>query len=70
MKNLGTLLISTGIICFVLGILVAHVGLPLGRLPGDIRIVRPGMNFYFPLTSCILLSLIVSLVIAILRLFR
>jgi hypothetical protein len=41
--------------------------LPLGRLPGDIVIVRPGFRFYFPLTSMILVSLAVSLL---LRLFR
>ena len=31
--------------------------LPLGRLPGDIRIVRDGFSFYFPITTCILISL-------------
>jgi hypothetical protein len=41
--------------------------LPLGRLPGDIVIVRPGFRFYFPLTSMVLVSLAVSLL---LRLFR
>ncbi|HTT05233.1 MAG TPA: DUF2905 domain-containing protein [Steroidobacteraceae bacterium] len=41
--------------------------LPLGRLPGDILIVRPGFRFYFPLTTMILISLIVSLL---LRIFR
>lgn len=41
--------------------------LPLGRLPGDILIVRPGFRFYFPLTTMILISLVVSLL---LRLFR
>lgn len=70
MKNLGTMLIIVGVICLGLGVLVTYGGLPLGRLPGDIRIVKPGMNFYFPLTTCILLSLVVSLVIALLRLFR
>jgi hypothetical protein len=41
--------------------------LPLGRLPGDIVIVRPGFRFYFPLTSMVLVSLTVTLL---LRLFR
>jgi hypothetical protein len=41
--------------------------LPLGRLPGDIVIVRPGFRFYFPLTSMVLVSLAVRLL---LRLFR
>ncbi len=36
--------------------------LPLGRLPGDIIIDRPGMKFFFPLTTMILVSLVVSLI--------
>jgi hypothetical protein len=32
----------------------------LGKLPGDIRIEKPGFSFYFPLTTCILISLVVS----------
>jgi len=59
----------------VLGILLVAAGLgwpwlsrlPLGRLPGDILIVRPGFRFYFPLTTLILISLVVSLL---LRFFR
>lgn len=59
----------------VLGALLVVAGLawpwlsrlPLGRLPGDIAIIRPGFRFYFPLTTLILVSLIVSLL---LRLFR
>lgn len=59
----------------VLGALLVVAGLtwpwlsrlPIGRLPGDIVIVRPGFRFYFPLTTLILVSLIVSLL---LRLFR
>lgn len=41
--------------------------LPLGRLPGDIVIDRPGMKFYFPVTTMILVSLVLS---AILYFFR
>ncbi|HWG75280.1 MAG TPA: DUF2905 domain-containing protein [Steroidobacteraceae bacterium] len=59
----------------VLGALLVVAGLawpwlsrlPIGRLPGDILIVRPGFRFYFPLTTLILVSLIISLL---LRLFR
>jgi hypothetical protein len=59
----------------VLGALLAVAGLawpwlsrlPIGRLPGDIVIVRPGFRFYFPLTTLILVSLVISLL---LRLFR
>lgn len=59
----------------VLGVLLLAAGLawpwlsrlPLGRLPGDIVIARPGFRFYFPLTTMIIVSLLISLL---LRLFR
>ena len=59
----------------VLGALLVLAGLawpwlsrlPIGRLPGDILIVRPGFRLYFPLTTLILARLIISLL---LRLFR
>lgn len=59
----------------VLGVLLLVVGLtwpwlsrlPLGRLPGDIVIVRPGFRFYFPITTMIIVSLLISLL---LRIFR
>ena len=41
--------------------------LPLGRLPGDIHIVRDGFAFYFPITTCIVISLLLSILIWILR---
>ena len=42
----------------------------LGRLPGDIRIERENFRFYFPLVTCLLLSLILSLVVWLIRLLR
>ena len=41
--------------------------LPLGRLPGDIIIDRPGFRFFFPLTTMILVSLLVSLILWLFR---
>jgi hypothetical protein len=35
----------------------------LGKLPGDIRIERPGGRFYFPITTCLLLSAVISAVL-------
>jgi hypothetical protein len=54
-------LIVAGLVLVALGVLV-HFGpsIPLGRLPGDIRIERPGTRIYIPVTSCILVSLLVS----------
>ena len=38
-----------------------------GRLPGDIVIHRPGVNFYFPIVTCVILSLVLSLLISLFR---
>ncbi len=51
--------------------LAGKTGLPLGRLPGDIRIERDGFSFYFPLTTGLLLSLGLTLLLnLLLRLFK
>jgi hypothetical protein len=49
--------------------LAARMGLPLGRLPGDIRIEREGFSFYFPLASSILVSLALTLLLNLLGRF-
>jgi hypothetical protein len=41
--------------------------LPLGRLPGDIHIVREGFSFSFPIVTCLLISVLVSLLLWFLR---
>lgn len=57
----------------VVGLLVAGVGLavmlgvPLGRLPGDIAVRRGSVSFYFPLTTCIVLSLLLTACYALFR---
>jgi hypothetical protein len=56
-------LIVLGLAILVIGILwpfLARIG--LGRLPGDIVIERDNVTFYFPLMTCLLLSLLFSLV--------
>ena len=61
-------LIAVGALCLIAGLLwpwLAKLG--LGRLPGDIRVESEGGGFYFPITTCILLSLVVSLVVWLLR---
>jgi Protein of unknown function (DUF2905) len=63
--DLAKLLIAVGLALAALGILVAlapHVPW-LGRLPGDIRIEGPGFRLYLPITTCILLSLAVTLLL-------
>ena len=61
-KSIGTLLITGGIILVILGILANAGWLSwIGRLPGDIRIERENVRFYFPLTSMIAVSVALSL---------
>ena len=67
---LGRLLITLGIVLVAAGLLVTFAGrLPvkLGRLPGDIYMHGRNSSFYFPVTTCILLSVLFSLVLWILR---
>lgn len=61
-------LIALGIVLVVAGLawpLLVKLG--LGRLPGDIRIEREGFTFYFPITTGLLISAVVSLVLWLLR---
>ncbi len=61
-------LIVAGITILVVGLLLSWLSkLPLGLLPGDIVVEREGFRFYLPLTTGILLSLIVSLAIWLFR---
>ena len=62
------LLVTLGVILVIAGLawpLLARLG--LGRLPGDFRIERDGFTFYFPLTSGIIVSLLISLILWLLR---
>lgn len=62
LHGLGKLLILFGGILALIGVLILFMGkLPwLGRLPGDILIERKKFSFYFPLTTSLLISLILS----------
>ncbi len=67
---LGRLLITAGLILVAVGLLVTFAGrlpLRLGHLPGDISIRGKNSAFYFPLTTCILLSVLLSLMMWIFR---
>ena len=65
MAGFGKALIYLGIILVVVGVIFLLGGkIPwLGHLPGDLTIEREGYTSYFPLTTCILISVIVSLVL-------
>ena len=62
---LGIVLVAVGGILWLGGAFGGKVPL-LGRLPGDIRVERGNWSFYFPLTTSILLSIVLTLVLALL----
>lgn len=63
---MGKLLVIVGLVIAALGVLMM-VGLPLGRLPGDIVVRRGSFTFYLPITTSILLSVLLTLVFTWLR---
>ncbi|MFP5235727.1 MAG: DUF2905 domain-containing protein [Acidobacteriota bacterium] len=73
MNELGKGLIGIGILLVAVGgvlLLAGRFGLPLGRLPGDFSYRGKNVSFYFPLGTCILLSVIASVVFYLLSRFR
>ena len=69
--SIGFLIIAAGVVLVVIGVLVATGGLGwFGRLPGDLRIERPNVRVFVPITSMILLSVVLSLVFVIIRRLR
>ena len=65
MASLGKAFIYLGLVLVVIGVVLSLAGkLPwLGHLPGDISIERERFSFYFPLATCIVISVILSLVL-------
>lgn len=65
-ESFGKVLVLTGVLLLVLGGLMLLAGkVPgVGRLPGDIYYQRGNFTFYFPLVTCILLSIILSVVLS------
>ena len=69
MRELGKLLVVFSGVIFVLGLaLWSGFGASwLGRLPGDIRIERGHSTFYFPVVTCIIISVVLSLIFSFFR---
>ncbi len=63
---MGKALLVVGLVLAGAGVLVM-AGLPLGRLPGDIVYRRAGTTIYVPIATCVLVSVILSLVAALTR---
>lgn len=72
METIGRTLMIFGVVLFLIGggvYLVSRFGLPLGRLPGDIRIERDHFSFYFPIASSIVISVLLTVLLNLLARF-
>jgi hypothetical protein len=70
MPHLGKIIIITGLILVIAGIIIYFAGNRfnwVGHLPGDIRIEKENVKFYFPITTMIILSMVVSFIIWLVR---
>ena len=69
MRELGKFIVIIGIVTTLVGFAVWAGFMPkwLGRLPGDIRIEHDGSVFYFPIVTCIVISIVLSLIMSIFR---
>jgi len=74
MENVGRYLVIAGFVLILTGsglFLASKLGLPLGHLPGDIRIEGTNSTFYFPIVTSIVLSILLTIILNfIVRLFR
>jgi uncharacterized membrane protein (DUF106 family) len=69
-SSAAALFVACGIVLILVGVLVWSGALSwFGRLPGDIRVERPGMRVYAPITSMIVMSVIVTLVLSLIQRF-
>jgi len=73
MHELGKALIGLGLLIALVGaalLLAGRMGLPLGRLPGDLAYKGKHVSVYFPLATCILISIVLSLIFYLLSRFH
>jgi uncharacterized membrane protein required for colicin V production len=68
MPEFGKLLIVLGIAIVAIGVLLSlGLGNWMGKLPGDVRIERGHSAFYFPIVTCIIISIVLSLIFSFFR---
>jgi uncharacterized membrane-anchored protein YitT (DUF2179 family) len=69
MRDIGKFVMIIGIVTVVIGFIFWSGLAPkwLGRLPGDIRIERGNSAFYFPIVTCLIISIVLSLIMSIFR---
>jgi uncharacterized protein HemY len=63
---MAKLLIVIGLAAAAAGVAM-YLGFPLGRLPGDVVVRRGAFSFYFPLTTSVLVSVVLTILFALLR---
>jgi hypothetical protein len=62
------MLIIIGLVVLLVGLFWPWLGkIPFGRLPGDIVITRPGFRFYFPITTSIIISIVIAVIMKIFK---
>jgi len=64
--RMGKTLVLIGLVIVAIGVVIM-LGVPLFRLPGDIYVKRDNFSFYFPITTSIVLSIILTLLLALFR---
>ena len=71
MNSIPKLLMAAGAVLFIVGLVRMAVGkyIPLGRLPGDIAVEKENVRFYFPIVTSIVVSVALSLILYVIRLF-
>jgi hypothetical protein len=73
MNELGKALLGFGILIAIAGALIllaGRIGLPLGRLPGDFAYKGRNVSVFFPLGTCILISIVLSAILYLVSRFR
>lgn len=68
-SEMGKLLIVIGVVLVLAGMAVlGHWNIPwLGKLPGDMAVKRENFSFYFPITTCILVSVVLTFILSLFR---
>jgi hypothetical protein len=62
----GRLLVVIGLLIAGVGLLMT-MGVPFGRLPGDVVVRRGSFSFYFPIVTCVVLSVLLTIALSFLR---
>ena len=72
MRDLGRFVVIVGVVTMLVGLVMWGGFVPkwLGRLPGDIRVERQHSAFYFPIVTCIIVSIVLSLLLSLFSIFR